>query len=202
MSKLLASLMRNYFPKRPSGEPLHTLSKLYDVPIGFVNTPPLFWGCVLLYLRSPKGGCCSISDDLPCFFLFFFLFGRKALKLSELYSLLFFIIEFCLFCNSCMWFGCLLTFSENFCIISYFSQFFVSSHSFIWFSETAWQYRLPPPEISIDCDETEAGNAFKGWILVIIFRMYIIPVLWTIWNTILKRYEEIVRLPAEPVFVI
>ena len=33
--------MRNYFPKRPSGAPLHTLSKLYDVPVGFV-TPPYF----------------------------------------------------------------------------------------------------------------------------------------------------------------
>ena len=40
-SKLLASLMRNYFPKRPSGAPLHTLSKLYDVPIGFVPPPPI-----------------------------------------------------------------------------------------------------------------------------------------------------------------
>ena len=39
----------NYFLKRPSGELLHTLSKLYDVPV-----------------RSPRGGCCSISDDLPC----------------------------------------------------------------------------------------------------------------------------------------
>ena len=64
MSKLLASLMRNYFPKRPSGAPLHTLSKLYDVPVGFVN--PLFWGWIMLILRSPKGGCCSISDDLSC----------------------------------------------------------------------------------------------------------------------------------------
>ena len=27
-----------YFPKRPSGAPLHTLSKLYDVPVGFVTT--------------------------------------------------------------------------------------------------------------------------------------------------------------------
>ena len=41
MSKLLASLMRNYFPKRPSGAPLHTLSKLYDVPVGFVTPPPI-----------------------------------------------------------------------------------------------------------------------------------------------------------------
>ena len=40
LSKLLASLMRNYFPKRPSGAPLHTLSKLYDVPDGFVLPPP------------------------------------------------------------------------------------------------------------------------------------------------------------------
>ena len=33
---LLASLMRNYIPKRTSGEPLHTSSKLYDVHVGFV----------------------------------------------------------------------------------------------------------------------------------------------------------------------
>ena len=32
-SKLLASLMRSYFPKRTSGTQLHTLSKLYDVPV-------------------------------------------------------------------------------------------------------------------------------------------------------------------------
>ena len=31
-----------YFPKRPSGAPLHTLSKLYDVPVGFVTPPPYF----------------------------------------------------------------------------------------------------------------------------------------------------------------
>ena len=41
LSKLLASLMRNYFPKRPSGAPLHTLSKLYDVPVGFEPPPPI-----------------------------------------------------------------------------------------------------------------------------------------------------------------
>ena len=27
---------------------------------------PLIWGSVSLYMRSPKGGCCSISDDLSC----------------------------------------------------------------------------------------------------------------------------------------
>ena len=31
--------MRNYFPKRPSDAPLHTLSKLYDVLVGFCNPP-------------------------------------------------------------------------------------------------------------------------------------------------------------------
>ena len=31
--------MRNYFPKRPSGAPLHTLSKLYDGPVGFEHPP-------------------------------------------------------------------------------------------------------------------------------------------------------------------
>ena len=30
--------------------------------------PPLFWGCVVLYLRSQKGGCCSISNDMSCFY--------------------------------------------------------------------------------------------------------------------------------------
>ena len=34
--------MRNSFPKRPSGAPLYTLSKLYDVPVGFVN-PSSLW---------------------------------------------------------------------------------------------------------------------------------------------------------------
>ena len=35
--------MRNYFPKRPSGAPLHTLSKLFDVPVGFVLPPPPYF---------------------------------------------------------------------------------------------------------------------------------------------------------------
>ena len=29
--------MRKYFPKRPSGAPLHTFLKLYDVPAGFIT---------------------------------------------------------------------------------------------------------------------------------------------------------------------
>ena len=78
MSKLLASLMRNYFPKRPSGAPLHTLSKLYNVPVGFVTPPPYFEAWILLILRSPKGGCCSISDDLSCSW-FWYILGLKFL---------------------------------------------------------------------------------------------------------------------------
>ena len=33
-----------YFPKRTSGAPLHSLSKLYDVPVGFVS--PTFFETV------------------------------------------------------------------------------------------------------------------------------------------------------------
>ena len=42
-----------------------TLSKLCDVPVGFV-TSLLISGNVFLYLRSSKDGCCSMSDDLSC----------------------------------------------------------------------------------------------------------------------------------------
>ena len=45
-SKLLASLMRNHFPKRSSGAPLYTLSKLNYVPVGFVS--PSFGQCIAL----------------------------------------------------------------------------------------------------------------------------------------------------------
>ena len=48
LSKLLASLMRNYFPKRPSGAPLHILSKLYDVRVGFV--PPPYFEAVYCFI--------------------------------------------------------------------------------------------------------------------------------------------------------
>ena len=46
---------------------LQGFCKLYDVPVGF-EPPPLFWGWILLILQSPKGGYCSISDDLSCSF--------------------------------------------------------------------------------------------------------------------------------------
>ena len=40
--------MRNYFPKRTSGAPLHTLSKLYDIPVGF-ETPALLRQCIAIF---------------------------------------------------------------------------------------------------------------------------------------------------------
>ena len=37
--------MTNYYPKRTSGAPLHTVYKLYDVPVGFVSFPQ----CIALF---------------------------------------------------------------------------------------------------------------------------------------------------------
>ena len=69
--KLLASLLRNYFPKRPSGEPLHTLPKLYDVLVGFVDAPPHLGQCIALYVVA-KG---SLLLVIGCFVLFLLSFG-------------------------------------------------------------------------------------------------------------------------------
>ena len=41
--------MRNNFPKRPSDAPLHTLSKLYDVLVGFVFPPSILRLCIALF---------------------------------------------------------------------------------------------------------------------------------------------------------
>ena len=57
LSKLLASLMRNYFPKQPSVALRHTLSKLHDVLVGFVAPHPPPPEKCLLYMRSTKGVC-------------------------------------------------------------------------------------------------------------------------------------------------
>ena len=70
MSKLLASLMRNYFPKRPSGAPLHTLSKLYDVPVGFVPPPPIL-RLNIAYFAVAEGW---LLLDIGWFVLFFYHF--------------------------------------------------------------------------------------------------------------------------------
>ena len=49
LSKLLASLMRNNFRRRQAGAPLHTLSKLYDVPVGFVTPSLHLRQCIALF---------------------------------------------------------------------------------------------------------------------------------------------------------
>ena len=41
-------------------------SKFYNIPVGMCNPLPLICDSVLLYFRSPKGGCYSKSDDLFC----------------------------------------------------------------------------------------------------------------------------------------
>ena len=75
--------MRNNFPNRSSSALLHILSKLYDVPLGFY-TPPL-WCSVLLYLRSPKGGWCSISNDLTCSLIWLVVSGIKFYLITQLF---------------------------------------------------------------------------------------------------------------------
>ena len=76
--------MRNHFAKCTSGAPLHSLSRLYHVPVGIV-VPPLILGSVLLYLWSPKGGCCSISDDLSCFMYPFQLMDKENERIIRIY---------------------------------------------------------------------------------------------------------------------
>ena len=45
LSKKLASLMRKYFPILPSVAPLHTLSKVYDIPVRCVTPPSRLRQC-------------------------------------------------------------------------------------------------------------------------------------------------------------
>ena len=47
--KIISMLMKNNFPKWPSGAQFHNLSKLYDVPIGFVTTPSHLRQCIALF---------------------------------------------------------------------------------------------------------------------------------------------------------
>ena len=62
--KIISIPDEKLFSETAVGAPLANLSKLYDVPFGF--NPPFIGSSVLLYLQSPKGGCCLISDDLSC----------------------------------------------------------------------------------------------------------------------------------------
>ena len=52
LSKLLASHVKNYFPKRSLGTLLHTLSKLNDVPVGFVGNRHLRRGVPLFVVTK------------------------------------------------------------------------------------------------------------------------------------------------------
>ena len=56
------------FPKRPSGAPLHILSKLYDVPVGFVPPPPIL-RLNIAYFAVAEGW---LLLDIGWFVLFFF----------------------------------------------------------------------------------------------------------------------------------
>ena len=47
--KVISIPYEEQFSKRPSGAPLHTLPKSYDVPCWFCEPRPLIWGFVLLY---------------------------------------------------------------------------------------------------------------------------------------------------------
>ena len=52
-SKLLASLMRNYFPKRPSGAPLHTFSNYMMFPLD-LPPPPILRLCITIFTVAEK----------------------------------------------------------------------------------------------------------------------------------------------------
>ena len=51
--------MRN-FPKQPSGAPLHTLSKLYDVLVGFVTRP--YFETVYCFICGRRKGCLLLNS--------------------------------------------------------------------------------------------------------------------------------------------
>ena len=55
---------------------------LYFIKIVPFCPHPPFWDCVLLYLRSPKGGCCSISDDLSCSMKYQILIHNRAVFIT------------------------------------------------------------------------------------------------------------------------
>ena len=81
--------MRNYFPKRPSGASLHTLSELYDVPVGFVNPPPLILRLNIAYFAVAEGW---LLLDIGWFVLF--LLNKKCIALKpKLLSILYFMNE-------------------------------------------------------------------------------------------------------------
>ena len=61
LHKIISIIDEEFFSERPSGAPLHNVSKFYYVP--FCN-PSLFLTSVLVHLQPTYGGLYSISDDL------------------------------------------------------------------------------------------------------------------------------------------
>ena len=78
--------MRNYSPKRQSVAPLHTLSKLYDVPVGFKPLPYFKAVYFFIYGRRCDGGCCSILDDLSCSYHGKYFFYSTTVALAKFYE--------------------------------------------------------------------------------------------------------------------
>ena len=95
-SKLLASLMRNGFPRRPSGASLQNLLLFYDVPFGFVTKLPRT--SVLIYLRPSKCGCYSTSDESRLYFV-----DRTHLGMNLFWPPVW--IHVCFYLLLCMWGG-------------------------------------------------------------------------------------------------
>ena len=63
----LACPMRNNFPKRPLGAPLHTLLNFLDVPVGFVPPSPHLRQCIALFAVAEGW----LLLDIGWFVLFF-----------------------------------------------------------------------------------------------------------------------------------
>ena len=86
--------MRNYFPKRPSGAPLHT--NLYDVPVGFVSHSS--FEAVYCFICSRRRvavaryrmNCLVLTNSTPkhrvtqmAFFVIFVHFSFKRMQVNE-----------------------------------------------------------------------------------------------------------------------
>ena len=78
--------MRNYFTKRPSGAPLHILSKLYDVPVGFEPPPPYFEAEYCLFCGRRRVAVARYR--MICLVLYWFDFYKewKSVRLEHLTS--------------------------------------------------------------------------------------------------------------------
>ena len=81
LSKLLASLMSNYFPKRPSGAPLLTLSKLCDASVWFCTTPPPILKLCIALFAVAEGW---LLLDIGLFVLFYIFWEQRSRSQTKL----------------------------------------------------------------------------------------------------------------------